>query len=122
MLRAPSSLSWSPDGRHLAFTSGNVMYVGRLGVILNIAPTSIWVVPATGAEPVRITENANLDFGPVWTPDGKTLLFVSDRGGGRDIYRVTVDPSRGPIGEPERLTTGLNVFTIALSADGRTLS
>ena len=28
-----------------------------------------------GGEPVRITEDAHLDFGPVWTPDGKSLLL-----------------------------------------------
>ena len=118
----PSLLSWSPDGEHLAFTSGNPVYVGGPNLILNIAPSSIWVVAASGGEPVRITEDAHLDVGPVWTPDGKSLLFVSDRGGARDIYRVLIDPSRGPAGEPERLTIGLNVFTIALSADGRMLS
>ena len=120
--RTPSSLSWSPDGTHLAFTSGNRLYVGGSGMILNIAPSSVWVVAAAGGEPVRITEDAHLDFGPVWTSDGRSLLFVSDRGGARDIYRVPIDPSCGPVGEPGRLTTGLNVFTIALSADGRTLS
>ena len=118
----PSMPSWSADGTHIAFTSGNVTYVGSSGGLLNIAPSSIWVVGAAGGEPIRVTENAHLDFSPVWAADGKSLLFVSDRGGGRDIYRVAVSPSGEPVGEPERLTTGLNVFTIALSADGRTLS
>ena len=80
------------------------------------------MVAAAGGEPVRVTENAHLDFSPVWMPDGRSLFFVSDRGGSRDVFRVPIDPSRGPVGEPERLTTGLNVFTIGLSADGRTLS
>ncbi len=122
-LRYVSSLSWSPDGLHLAITLGNSLYVGDSGgIMLNLAPSSVWVVPTSGAEPVRITEDLHFDFGPVWTSDGKSLLFVSDRGGGRDIYRVRIDPARGAVGEPERLTTGLNVFTVALSADGRILS
>ena len=47
-----------------------------------------------------------------------SLLFVSDRGGGLDIYRFGLASSEAP----ERLTTGLDVFTITLSSDGRKLA
>ena len=115
---APSSLSWSPDGKRIAFTSGNADYLFNL----NVAPSDIWVVDVRSGEPVRVTEGGHVDFSPVWTPDGKSLLFVSDRGGGRDIYRISVGIDGEPVGKPERLTTGLDVFTMASSADGRRLS
>jgi TolB protein len=114
----PSCLSWSPDGKRIAFTSGNLGYLSNL----NLAPSSIWVVEVEGGEPVRVTKGGHVDFSPAWKPDGKGLLFVSNRGGGRDIYLVSVDSSGQPSGEPERLTTGLDVFTMATSADGRRLS
>jgi len=114
----PWSLSWSPDGRRLAFTSGNFGYF----LNLNIAPSSIWVVDAESGASSPLTDDGHRNVSPVWTPDSSGLLFVSDRGGGRDIYRMSLDPEGRPLGAPERLTTGLDVFTIALSADGRTLA
>ena len=114
----PWSLSWSPEGKRIAFTTGNANYLFEL----DSAASSIRVVDIEGGEPARVTKDARLDFNPVWTPDGKSLLFVSDRGGGRDVYRTSVDRAGGPVSEPERLTTGLDVFTMASSADGRRLS
>ena len=114
----PWSLSWSSDGNRIAFTSGNLGYVGNL----NVAPSSIWVVDVESGEPVRVTDDAHQNVSPVWAPDGKSLLFVSDRGGGRDVYRISVDPSGQPLGDSERLTTGLDVYTISSSSDGRTIS
>jgi TolB protein len=116
---SPASLSWSPEGKRIAFTSGNQAY---LFALLNAAPSSIWVVDVERREPVRVTEDVHLNYSPLWTADGRSLLFVSDRGGSRDIYRIPVGASGEPLSEPERLTTGLDVFTIASSTDGRVLS
>ena len=65
----PFLLSWSPDGSQIAFNSGNLSYLGLDYELLNVAPSSIWVVAASGGEPVRVTDGAHLDFGPVWSPD-----------------------------------------------------
>jgi serine/threonine-protein kinase len=111
------SPSWSPDGRYLAFVSGNLQYP-TLG---NIAPSSIWVVAATGGEPVRVTDDRPLHVSPAWLPDSRGLLYVSDQDGGRDIYFVALTRSRAPAGRAIRLTTGLRPHTISLSADGRRL-
>jgi Tol biopolymer transport system component len=46
-------------------------------------------------------------------------LLVSTRDGGRNIYRVRLNRTGHPRDEIERLTTGLAIGTIALSADGR---
>src|SRR5262249_7246054 len=69
-----------------------------------------------------ITSGQWLDVSPVWTPDSRALLFVSNREGARDVYRIPVRSSGAADGTPERITSGLNAHGIDLSADGRMLA
>jgi Tol biopolymer transport system component/DNA-binding SARP family transcriptional activator len=117
----PHSLAWSPDGSRLAFVLGNAAFVYAPFAIGNIAPSSIWMVAASGGPPVRVTDATSLNTSPVWMPDRRTLLFVSDRDGSRDLYHVALGRDGRPAGAPERLTTGLALHTIDLSRDGRVL-
>ena len=55
-------------------------------------------------------------------PDGRSLLFVSNRDGSRDIYRMELGRSLRPTGPPTRLTAGLEPHTIDVSRDGRILA
>jgi Tol biopolymer transport system component len=53
---------------------------------------------------VRITDHESSDIHPAWSPDGRTLAFVSERGGGSGIWLVGVDGGRRssepvPLGE-----------------------
>ena len=59
---------FSPDGNLLAFTGE---YDGNFDV---------FVIPATGGEPKRLTYHPGNDLVMGWTPDGKSILFVSSRG------------------------------------------
>ncbi|WP_412067545.1 protein kinase domain-containing protein [Rubrivirga sp. IMCC43871] len=124
-LHEPHSLSWSPDGDRLAYVEGNSGFVvsdpfyGPLG---NIAPSSLWVVLVGGGAPVRLTDHDHLDMSPVWAPDGRRLLFVSDRDGSRDVHLLEVGASGEPEGPPVRLTTGLDAHTVHLSSDGARLA
>ena len=112
------SASWSPDGRRIAYVSGNFQFVDWGGNLGNLAASSIWVKPISGGSPVRITDAIHLNTSPVWTPDGGRVLFVSSLGGTRDIYAQKVNGNSDAVGAPVRLTTGLNPHTISLSADG----
>ncbi|HET7471193.1 MAG TPA: DPP IV N-terminal domain-containing protein [Gemmatimonadales bacterium] len=120
-LDQPHSLAWSPDGSRLTFVAGNAAFVYAPDAIGNIAPSAIWIVSAAGGAPTRITEAASLNTSPVWLPDGRGLLFISDRDGSRDLYRVELGRDGRPTGEPVRLTTGLGLHGLALSPDGRVL-
>jgi len=114
----PHSLSWSPDGSRLAVVSGNPAWVWEA----NLAPSSIWIVPVAGGGVRKVTDDSYLNTSPVWTVDGGSILFVSSRGGGRDIYRLRIARDGSAVGAPVRMTTGLGPHTISLSRDGRLLT
>lgn len=80
-LRYPSI---SPDGKNVAFSYGGDLYV----------------VAAEGGEARQLTSHPSYDYAPVWSPDGKTIAFASDRFGNFDIYTVSVNG-----GVPYRITT-----------------
>jgi Tol biopolymer transport system component/tRNA A-37 threonylcarbamoyl transferase component Bud32 len=113
----PNSPEWSPDGKWIAYVLGNQQYP----TTGNLAPSSIWVVRTTGGQAVRLTEDRPLHTSPVWLPDSRGLLYVSDEEGGRDVYLRRLSREGVPAGVPTRLTTGLHPHTISLSADGRRL-
>ncbi len=114
----PHSPAWSPDGRRLAVVTDNPIFVFGGVYFGNEGPSSIWVVPLNGDPAVRVTDDPYLNTSPQWDPDGDHLFFVSDRGGGRDLYRVRVTRTGAPAGEPARITTGADLHTVGLSADG----
>jgi serine/threonine-protein kinase len=95
----------SPDGRHVAFTLFGGK--GRRSWILELERGIL--------APLSFGENDHL---PIWSPDGSTITFSSDRGGGSNLY---IKPSDGS-GEAERLTwSDYHQCPCSWSPDGRTL-
>jgi Tol biopolymer transport system component len=99
--------TFSPDSQTLAFvrfTSGRT--------------SDIYLVPIGGGEPRRLTfDNREID-GLAWTPDGREIVFPSDRGGGNGLWRILVTG-----GTPERLAVGGdNDFSPPLSPQGNRLA
>ena len=83
----------SPDGRHVAFV------VQSVDLDKNRRPKHIYVVPLSGGEPVRLTHEGNLNDRPRWSPDSKTIAFISDRSGSAQIWLMNADGS-----QPRQLT------------------
>jgi eukaryotic-like serine/threonine-protein kinase len=110
----PHSPAWSPDGTQIAVTSGNPIFVFGMVYFANVGASSLWLVPVDGGAPRQLTDRRAMEGSPQWEPGGRALYFVSDRGGGRDVYRLSLE--RGS--QPERLTTGLDAQTITVSGNG----
>jgi Tol biopolymer transport system component len=90
---------YSPDGRWLAY---HVMNDGSE----QADEVDVWVVAAEGGEPVQVTSAPGYDGWPVWGADGRSLYFVSDRSGSRNVWRVEIDDRSGmPRGEPAQITS-----------------
>ncbi|MGB7845055.1 MAG: hypothetical protein WBL63_05520, partial [Candidatus Acidiferrum sp.] len=79
--------AFSPDGKWIAFTGH---YDGN---------TDVFVMPAEGGAPKRLTWHPGQDGALGWTPDGKRVLFVSDRDAYADTTRFYTVPSEGGIAE-----------------------
>ncbi len=116
------SPAWSPDGRHIAFVSRGIYFTFGEDSLGNVSTSTILVVNLEARSTTRLTSGDWLDANPVWMPDGRALLFISSRGGGRDVFRQRLSRSGQPEGEPERISSGLNAHGISLSVDGRLLA
>ena len=64
----------SPDGERVVYT--------RRTVAGDRYQVSLWLVPYRGGRPRRLTHGQWSDTAPAWSPDGRTIAFLSDRGTG----------------------------------------
>ena len=76
--------SWSPDGKRIAFMSDRDEHFNIPGGLPNY---EIYVMDADGGNPQNLTNDPNSDSVPSWSPDGKRIVFSSDRDGNRDGNR-----------------------------------
>jgi len=79
---------FSPDGTQIVFTG---QYDGN---------TDVYVMPAEGGSPKRLTWHPDFDAAVGWTPDGKRILFVSGRDAHADFTRFYTVPAEGGVAEP----------------------
>jgi serine/threonine protein kinase len=111
---------FSPNGRWIAFNA-----VTNLPSSLE---SSIYVVPLEGGTWTRITKGRHWADKPRWSPDGKTIYYISGVGGFFNLWGIHFDPSTGqPVGEPFQLSSfkrpslmipqRINLVELSLSQD-----
>ena len=105
---------WSPDGRHIAFTSD------RAG------GDNIWIMEADGSNPTQVSkETFRLLNQPEWTPDGQFIVarkhFTSARSLGAGELWMYHRTGGGGVQMTERRTPQKDTGEPAFSPDGRYL-
>jgi Tol biopolymer transport system component len=94
------SLDVSPDGTTIVFD------------ILG----DLYTIPVVGGKATRITSGAGWDQQPRYSPDGKQIVFVSDRNGSKNVWIANVDGSKAKaITKSERINFASPIWT----ADGQ---
>jgi Tol biopolymer transport system component len=107
-------LSQMPDGK--------ILYAKQTGREINI-----FSMDENGAGEKQLTSGSGFNQSPLSTPDGKYIVFISNRAGTISIYRMNADGS-GPIPltqaenamdlQPQISKDGRNVIFVRQSSDG----
>lgn len=79
----------SPDGRWVAYVQTTV------DVEANKKTGHIWLVPTEGGAPRQLTAGDGSDSHPRWSPDSKSIAFISTRGGSSQIWITHAPPISG---------------------------
>ena len=98
----PETVAWMPDGR--------IVYASRTGEYWDL-----WIANRVGTEARQLTIDTYVDQQPSVCPDGRYIVFQSNRSGGRNIWRMDADGTN-----LKQLTTGPYVDSSPVcSPDGR---
>jgi Tol biopolymer transport system component len=89
---------YSVDGRWVVFQAMRSQPQGL--------ETTLYVMADAGGPWIRITDSKHFVCAPRWSPDGKTIYFVSGRSGFFNVWGIRFDPGKGkPVGLPFAVTT-----------------
>jgi len=111
--RPDGNMSLSPDGRYIVYAKQQEK---------DSEKNDIFIMAADGSFERRLIENSENDADARWLPDGSGIIFMSDRMGTNDLYKLALK-DRIPDGEPEILKANMgdNIFILGISENNSLL-
>ena len=97
---------YSPDGKHLAYFTK----------LKGLEHEEVWISDANGSNAAPLVKDSRLNIFPLWTPDGKSIIYRSYSKEGFDDRRVLLAG-----GAPQTLPIKPNTPIVAVGRDGRLL-
>src|SRR5271155_4246502 len=110
-LHRVGGIAVSKDGKWVAYS------VSTPDLDANRSASNLWIISASGGAPVQVSQGGR-DNSPAWSPDGKTLAFLSARDGNSQVYLLPMDG--GEARELTHLSTGADL--VKFSPDGKTIA
>jgi dipeptidyl aminopeptidase/acylaminoacyl peptidase len=99
----------SPDGKHVVYV------VTRVDLPNNKATANLWLASTEGTTRRQLTTTPRSDRHPRWSPDGKRILFQSNRSGSLQLW--IIDVAGGEARQLTKVSTG--AYTGTWSRDGK---
>ncbi len=96
-----AGLTWTPDGK--------LIYTVAAG-----AEQNLWLTDLTRTTRIQLTTHAGINQQPAVTPDGRYLVFVSNRTGFQHLWRMDLDGRH-----PQELTHGVGDVEPSFTPDGK---
>ena len=102
----------SPDEQWIVFT------LRKTDLEANKGRTDLWLIGADGNNLKQLTTHPDADYNPVWSPDSKTIFFISTRSGSAQVWKIRTDG-----GEAHQVTDEpLDIANLIASKDGNYLA
>jgi len=97
-MRRLGDLDVSRDGKWVLFT------VTDVDLAKNTKTPHLWIVPVAGGTEQPLTASSAGESRGRFSPDGKQIAFLTDRGRGTQIWLASFDPDKGAMGDARQLT------------------
>lgn len=96
-----NGISWTPDGK--------LVYTSLIG-----GEQNLWITEPNSGSPKQLTAHAGFHEQPAVSPDGRYIVFLSNRNGQEHLWRIDIDGKH-----PLQLTQGVGDRQPTFSADGQ---
>lgn len=94
-------MDFTADGRMLYSTAQN-------------GNADIWMLDSEGKHPKQITSEPSLDYYPIASPDGRYIVYISNRSGYHNLWRMEINGNN-----PLQLTNTNHIYSPSISPDSK---